>query len=275
MLLLASLIELMIYIYALSLLFYFSDCVSRSVRSRRIGAGLLGVTALLQFSVIAVRTVLENRPPLFSVYDFLFLFVFVLTVTGFALALTQKAEFVVLLLGIVGFTASVLNEFWFPVGVHAEHIGYTQKLLLILHVVLANLSLVALTIAAVFGILYLFLYAMLKKKKWNDTVRRLPSLEQTERWAHVAVLTGTPLLIVSLLVAFLLIVAQRRWEMLLDVKGITTFAALAVYGLYFLLKRTRKYSGFSIAKWTLAGYALVIINLISNAFSEYHKWNGG
>ncbi|NGZ77533.1 cytochrome c biogenesis protein CcsA [Saccharibacillus alkalitolerans] len=275
MLLLASLIELMIYIYALSLLFYFSDCVSRSVRSRRIGAGLLGVTALLQFSVIAVRIVLEGRVPIFSVYDFLFLFIFVLTSAGFGLALTQKAEFVVLLLGIVGFTASVLNEFWFPVGQHAEHIGYTQKLLLILHVVLANLSLVALTIAAVFGILYLFLYAMLKRKKWNDMIRRLPSLEQTERWAHVSVLTGTPLLIVSLLVAFLLIVAQRRWEMLLDVKGITTFAALAVYGLYFLLKRTSKYSGFSIAKWTLAGYALVIINLLSNAFSEYHKWNGG
>ena len=83
MLLLASLIELMIYIYALSLLFYFSDCVSRSVRSRRIGAGLLGVTALLQFSVLVVRTVIESRPPLFSVYDFLFLFVFVLTAAGF------------------------------------------------------------------------------------------------------------------------------------------------------------------------------------------------
>jgi len=275
MLLLASLIELMIYIYALSLLFYFSDCVSRSVRSRRIGTGLLGVTGLLQFSVIVVRIVLENRVPMFSIYDFLFLFIFVLTTAGFALALTQKAEFVVLLLGIVGFTASVLNEFWFSVGEHAEHIGYTQQLLLILHVALANLSLVALTIAAVFGILYLFLYAMLKKKKWNDTIRRLPSLEQTERWAHLAVLTGTPLLIVSLLVAFIMIVAQKRWEMLFDIKGITTFAALAVYGLYFVLKRTRKYSGFSIAKWTLAGYALVIVNLLSNAFSEYHKWNGG
>ncbi|MEJ8303152.1 cytochrome c biogenesis protein CcsA [Saccharibacillus sacchari] len=275
MLLLASLIELMIYIYALSLLFYFSDCVSRSVRSRRIGTGLLGVTGLLQFSVIGVRIVLENRVPMFSVYDFLFLFIFVLTLAGFGLALTQKAEFVVLLLGIVGFTASVLNEFWFSVGEHAEHIGYTQQLLLILHVALANLSLVALTIAAVFGILYLFLYAMLKKKKWNDTIRRLPSLEQTERWAHLAVLTGTPLLIVSLLVAFIMIVAQKRWEMLLDIKGITTFAALAVYGLYFVLKRTHKYSGFSIAKWTLVGYALVIVNLLSNAFSEYHKWNGG
>ncbi|MCQ4088185.1 cytochrome c biogenesis protein CcsA [Saccharibacillus sp. JS10] len=275
MLLLTSLIELMIYIYALSLLFYFSDCVSRSVRSRRIGTGLLGVTAFLQFSVIVVRIVVENRVPIFSIYDFLFLFVCVLTAAGFALALTQKAEFVVLMLGTVGFTASVLNEFWFSVGEHAEHIGYTQQLLLILHVVLANLSLVALTIAAVFGILYLFLYAMLKKKKWNDTIRRLPSLEQTERWAHLSVLTGTPLLIVSLLVAFLLIVAQKRWEMLFDIKGITTFAALAVYGIYFLLKRTHKYSGFSIAKWTLVGYALVIVNLISNAFSEYHKWNGG
>ncbi|MDO3410201.1 cytochrome c biogenesis protein CcsA [Saccharibacillus sp. CPCC 101409] len=275
MLLLASLIELMIYIYALSLLFYFSDCVSRSARSRRIGTGLLGVTALLQFCVIVVRIALEGRVPLFSVYDFLFLFVFVLTVTGLGVALSKRTEFVALLLGIIGFTASVLNEFWFPVGEHAEHIGYTQRLLLILHIVLANLSLVALTIAAVFGVLYLVLYAMLKKKRWNDTVRRLPSLEQTERYAHVAVLTGTPLLIVSLLVAFLLIVAQKRWEMLLDVKGITTFAALAVYALYFILKRTRKYSGFSIAKWTLVGYALVILNLLTNAFSEYHKWNGG
>ena len=81
----------------------------------------------------------------------------------------QRSEFVILLLNIVGFSVTVLNRLWFTAGEISLHNWQTVHGLLIMHITLANLGFAALTVAAVFAMLYLFLHRKLKNK--NGMIR--------------------------------------------------------------------------------------------------------
>ncbi|MDO7906901.1 cytochrome c biogenesis protein CcsA [Paenibacillus sp. JX-17] len=266
----------MIYIYALSLLFVFSDCIRRNAGAKRTGTGLLVVVILLQLCHLVLRTWTEGHLPIFTAYDFLFLFSFSLVLTALVMGRFRNSEFAVLLLGIVGFAVAVLNRFWFQAGDTPLGSGwYMVHGLLVLHITLANLSFAALTVAAVFAVMYLFLHRRLKRKKWNDTVRRLPSLELMDKYSYHAMLIGTPLLAVSVIVAVLSIIAENKWALLLDLKVWATVAALGVYIFYLVFKRYRNRSGLNMAKWTLIAYAFIILNFVVNTWSAFHHWAWG
>ncbi|MEK3874432.1 hypothetical protein NYE76_31730 [Paenibacillus sp. FSL M7-0831] len=100
----------------------------------------------------------------------LLLLAFSLVVAALIMNLLQRAEFAVLLLGIIGFGVQVLNRLWFSPGNNPLKHWETVHGLLILHITLANLSFVVYTIAAVFALMYLFLHRKLKGRKWTDAL---------------------------------------------------------------------------------------------------------
>ncbi|MNW64513.1 hypothetical protein D3C74_428050 [compost metagenome] len=102
----------------------------------------------------------------------------------------------------------------------------------------------------------------------------MPSLEVIGKYMDGATLIGTPLLGVSIVLAVLSIVAERRWHLLLDLKVIATGLAIAIYVGYFVVKRRKQFSMMVMSRWTLIGYAFVIISFISNAYSAFHRWTG-
>ncbi|MCC3378739.1 cytochrome c biogenesis protein CcsA [Paenibacillus farraposensis] len=264
----------MIYVFALSLLFVFSDGIRRNVNAKRTGTGLLVVVLLLQLVYMGIRTWNEGHLPIFVTYDFLFLFSFILVLISLILSRYQHAEFAVLLLNIISFAALVLNKLWMQPTDDPLANWHTVHGLLLIHIALANLGFVAMTVAAVFSGLYLFLHRKLKIKKWNDTIRRLPSLEMMDRYTHKALLIGTPLLGVSIVVAVISIIAEQRWRLLLDTKVLVTAIALCVYIVFLMSKRWNQRSGLVMAKWALVGYALLILNFLLNSWSVFHQWTG-
>lgn len=264
----------MIYVFALSLLFVFSDGIRRNVNAKRTGTGLLVVVLLLQLVYMGIRTWNEGHLPIFVTYDFLFLFSFILVLVSLILSRYQHAEFAVLLLNIISFAALVLNKIWMQPTDDPLTNWHTVHGLLLIHIALANLGFVAMTVAAVFSGLYLFLHRKLKIKKWNDTIRRLPSLEMMDRYTHKALLIGTPLLGVSIVVAVISIIAEQRWRLLLDTKVLVTAIALCVYIVFLMSKRWNQRSGLVMAKWALVGYALLILNFLLNSWSVFHQWTG-
>ncbi|MBB6020645.1 HemX protein [Paenibacillus sp. JGP012] len=266
--------EALIYMYALSLLFYFSDCIRRNAGAKRTGTGFLVVVLGLQVTHVMMRMWIEGHFPIYTTFDFLFIFSFSIVLMSLIMTRVQRSEFVILLLNIVGFSVTVLNRLWFTAGEISLHNWQTVHGLLIMHITLANLGFAALTVASVFALLYLFLHHRLKNKKWNETVRRLPSLEVIGKYMDGATLIGTPLLGVSIVLAVLSIVAERRWHLLLDLKVIATGLAIAIYVGYFVVKRRKQFSMMVMSRWTLIGYAFVIISFISNAYSAFHRWTG-
>lgn len=181
-----------IYIYALSLLFFISDCIRRNQGAKRMGTGLLVVVGVLQGGALLIRAWQESMLPIFTPFDFLLLFSFSIVIAALILNWVQRSEFAVLLLGIIGFSAMVLNRLWFAAGNNPLRHWETVHGLLILHITLANLSFAVYTIAAVFAGMYLFLHRRLKGKKWSDTVRRLPSLELMDKYTYLLASIGTP-----------------------------------------------------------------------------------
>nr|WP_202404091.1 MULTISPECIES: cytochrome c biogenesis protein CcsA [unclassified Paenibacillus] len=264
----------MIYVFALSLLFVFSDGIRRNANAKRTGTGLLVVVLVLQLAYMGIRTWNEGHLPIFVTYDFLFLFSVILVLISLILTRYQRSEFAVLLLNIISFAVLVLNNIWMKPLDNPLGNWHTVHGLLLIHIALANLGFVAMTVAAVFSGLYLFLHRKLKVKKWNDTIRRLPSLEMMDRYTHMALLIGTPLLGVSIVVAVISIIAEERWRLLLDTKVLMTAIALCVYIVFLVSKRLNQRSGLVMAKWALVGYTLLILNFLLNSWSVFHQWTG-
>ncbi|WP_036652169.1 cytochrome C assembly family protein [Paenibacillus pini] len=263
-----------IYIYALSLLFFISDCIRRNSSAKRMGTGLLVVVGVLQASVLVVRAWQESALPIFTPFDFLLLFAFSIVAASVIISYLQRVDFAVLLLTMIGFSVLVLNRLWFTAGNNPLYHWKAVHGLLILHITLANLSFAVLTIAAVFAVMYLFLHHRLKGKKWTDTVRRLPSLEWMDKYSYILVFIGTPLLTVSFIVATLSVISEGRMDLLLDLKVLSTLVGLGIYYFYLIQKRLQQRSGTVMAKWILIGYVFIIIIFMLNAWSDFHRWTG-
>lgn len=261
-------------LYALSLLFYFSDCVKRNPGRKRLGTGLLVMTGLLQSAGLGIRFYEVRGLPVFTPYDFLFGFSFTIVLVSLVLSLMKRSEFTVLLLGTAGFSVFLLNRFWLTAEDHKLQSWEAVHGWLSLHVILANLSFAALTLGAVFAVMYLFLHARLKHKKWSDPVRRLPSLEILDQYSYTSVLAGMPLLAGSLIVAGISIISEGRLKLFLDLKVLSTLIGLGIYITYYVIRRSGRYSGIVIARWAVSGYGFIILNFLLNSWSRFHRWGG-
>lgn len=265
-----------ICIYALSLLFYISDCISRNSVAKRIGTGLLVITALFQSAGIGIRAMEGGHLhfPVFTLFDFLFLLAFCISITSIALAYMKRSEFAVLLMNLVGFSVMLINRLWFTTGDNAMYSWETEHRLLLVHIALASVSFAALTVGAVFAAIYMFLHRKLKHKQWNDTMRRLPSLEKLDIYSYKALMAGTIILVASLILAAMSVAMAGRWTLFLDIKVLSTLTALAMYIVYFVKRRLWRRSGREAAIWALIGYGFIILNFFLNVWSAFHSWSG-
>lgn len=265
-----------ICIYALSLLFYISDCISRNSVAKRIGTGLLAITALFQLVGIGIRAMEGGHFhfPVFTLFDFLYLLAFCISITSIALTYMKLSEFAVLLINLVGFGVMLINRLWFTTGDNALSSWETEHRLLLVHIALASVSFAALTVGAVFAAIYMFLHRKLKHKQWNDTIRRLPSLEKLDDYSYKALMAGTIILVLSLILAVLSVVMAGRWALLLDIKVMSSLTALAMYIVYFIKRRLWRRSGRETAIWALIGYGFIILNFFLNTWSAFHSWSG-
>ncbi|WP_223879909.1 cytochrome c biogenesis protein CcsA [Paenibacillus spiritus] len=261
-------------VYALGLLFVFTDCLRRSPGLQRAGAGLLVVTAVFQLTGLGYRWKENGGLPIYTPYDFLFGFSTVIVFVSLALAWRRRSEFTVLLLSVAGYSAFLLNRVWLTAEDHTLQSWSAVHGWLAVHIILANLSFAALTLGAVFALMYLFLHARLKKKRWDDRVRRLPSLELLDRYTYGSVLAGTPLLAVSLLAAGFSIVSEGRLPLLRDLKVWTTLIGFGVFAAYLPVKRRGRIGGVAMARWAAAGYGFIILNFLLNSWSNFHQWGG-
>ncbi|MDQ0196753.1 cytochrome c biogenesis protein CcsA [Paenibacillus wynnii] len=274
MVLLNGIYDAALLLYALSLLFYFSDCLRRSPSGKRLGTGLLVVVALLQAVGLGIRFAQEAGLPIFTPYDFLFWFSFSIVLISLVVAYRRKGEFTVLLLSVAGFSAFLLNRVWLTAVDHSLQSWSAVHGWLAMHIILANLSFAALTLGTVFAILYLFLHNRLKGKQWNDRLRRLPSLETLDKYSYTSILLGTPLLMGSLIVAGISIVIEGRLSLLQDLKVLSTLIGLGIYICYLILKISSRRSGVIMARFALGGYGFIILNFLLNSWSELHRWSG-
>ncbi|NEZ43838.1 cytochrome c biogenesis protein CcsA [Paenibacillus alvei] len=266
--------DAIIYTYALSLLFYFSDVVGVNRKAKRMGAGLLTFVWVLQTIFLIVRMVRHQDVPVFSSFEFMFLFSWFLVTVSIVISRFFHIEFIVFFVNLIGFALLLVNMLNDPTMPASMKEWEMMRNLLSFHISLAAFGFAALTVSAVFAGMYVFLHHKLKAKQWSDAVRRLPSLERIERFSYLAAVIGIPMFLLSLAVAVGAILLDNRTELLVDLKIWFTLAALLLYGSY-VVKRSRYDStGFRLSLLNLGCYAVIMLNFALNSLSTFHRWIG-
>lgn len=265
--------DMIIYMYALSLLFYFADFAYANRKAKQMGTGLLVFVWLLQAVYFLIHVVLASGDFIFSMMDTLFLFSWFMVSISLILQRKFKVELFVFFANVGGFAGLLMGLFGVSQEAPIMKIWNINDLLLFVHITSAVSGYAMFATSAVFSGMYLFLHRKLKGKQWSSTMKRLPSLHKIAQYTHVTVVIGTLLLIISLSMGFVWIVLEGRSEMFFDLKVINSMFALAAYLFYLLQHRWLRLPGNKLALWNIAAFVVIVMNfIVTNSYSQFHRW---
>lgn len=267
------LFDAMIYMYALSLLFYFSDFANANRSAKRMGTGLLLFVWVLQTAYLGINLYGHLTEWAFARSDVLFMFSWLIVTISLLVNRFFRIELFVFFVNVLGFAILALNIFGNPNVMPIKAGWDINDELLFIHITLAIGSYAAFSIAAIFSCMYVFLHNMLKAKKFSQTVMRLPSLEKIEHYTYFSVIIGAPLLLMALSLGVVWVVLEGNHNLLYDPKVINSFFVLAAYAFYLFQQKSMRISGYKLAAWNLAAFFIVVLNfVVSNFFSGFHDW---
>ncbi|MDB4867435.1 MAG: cytochrome assembly protein [Cohnella sp.] len=264
--------DAVLYVYALSLLFFVSDAASGNRSARKVGTGLLVFVWVLQTVFLLFLLVQRFSVSELSPREYLFFVSWLLVSVSFIVNRWIRAELLVLLVNTVGFAVLALNLLQRPDRSMSLSAWEVARRLLVLHISLITISFAVLTVGAILAGMYLFLHTRLKKKRWTPMMSRMPSLEVIDLYAFRAGLIGVPLLFLSLSTGAAALMQDGRSAFLLDEKVLLSFGAGVLYIVYLFRRMASGDDGTRLARWNLFGYALLIAGFFANSGSAFHRW---
>lgn len=266
--------DAIIYIYALSLLFYFSDFVGSNRSAKRMGTGLLSFVWMLQTAYLVYSLAEHRNLSTFSMFETLFIFSWLLVTVSIIINRFFRIELFVFLVNVFGFAVLAANFFSKPgISPTLSHWNINDELLFI-HITLAVGGYAAFVVSAVFSGMYLFLHRKLKEKKWSQQMQRLPSLEKTDHYALVAAVIGAPLLLMSISLGIVWIALEGDLTLFFDSKVVNSWFVLLAYIFYLFQRMLLKAPGNRLALWNLAAFGITLLNfLLANYYSGFHQWS--
>ncbi|OMF31653.1 hypothetical protein BK133_15585 [Paenibacillus sp. FSL H8-0548] len=193
------------------------------------------------------------------------IFVYAMLVSRFI-----KIDFIVFFVNVIGFAVLALNLYSNPGNSGTLEVWKTTRELLYIHISLILCAYAALTLGALFAGMYLFLHNQLKRKRWTNFVRRLPSLDMIERYGDRAAIIGVPLLAMSLAIAVTTLLVEGKAALLLDWKVLTSFGTLIMYIIYVYQRSMLKRAGLQLARLYLISFTMLLLNLFTNYLSSFH-----
>jgi HemX protein len=266
--------DAIIYIYALSLLFYFSDFVGSNRSAKRMGAGLLSFVWVLQTFYLIYSLIEHNRAAAYSMFETLFMLSWLLVTVSLIVNRFFRIELFVFLVNVIGFSVLALNFFSNPKVSPTLASWKISDELLFIHISLSIGSYTAFAIAAVFSGMYWFLHRQLKEKKWSKLMQRLPSLEKTDHYAYVSVIIGAPLLLLGLSLGVVWIALEGDIRLMFDPKVINSWFVMLAYGFYLFQRLVMKTPGDRLALWNIAAFFIMALNVVfANFYSSFHQWS--
>ena len=269
----ARLHELMVILYAISLVFYFIDYLNKDKIAHRSAFWILSVVYVLQTGFLVMYIIQEKRFPVLSLFEGVYFYAWLLITLSILLHLFYKVGYVVFFLNVIGFIFMTIHTFA-PVQIQSSPIGEALiSELLFIHITFAILSYAAFAMSFVFAILYLLVYKVLKERKWSKQFGRLPSLQQAATGMKVSILTGVPFLFVSLILGMQWAHITLADWIFSDIKIIGSFLILIVYGLVLFLGQSGKLTATNYAWMNIYAFLFVIINFfLGSRLSQFHFW---
>ncbi|CAG7655407.1 cytochrome c biogenesis protein CcsA [Paenibacillus allorhizosphaerae] len=265
--------DAILYIYTLSLLFYFSDFVGPNRSAKRMGTGLLSFVWILQTVYLFFSLYSHTRLIAFSRFETLFILSWLLVAVSLVINRFFRIELFVFLINVFGFAILALNIFSNPQMSPTLAYWKINDELLFIHISLAVASYVAFVVSAIFSGMYLFLHRMLKEKRWSQQMQRLPSLDTTDKYGFFSAVIGVPLLLLSLSLGIVWIALEGDFNLFFDPKVLNSWFVLLAYFFYVFQRMVLKAPGNRLALWNLAAFLITLLNFVMGGmYSTFHPW---
>ncbi|MGJ9383031.1 cytochrome C assembly protein [Salipaludibacillus neizhouensis] len=264
---------LTIVFYSLSVLGYFIDFIQNNQKVNRAAFWLLSSVWVLQLLFILMRMIKYDRFPIMTIFEGMFFYAFILVTIALIINRLYKMDFLVFVVNLVGFSILTISLFA-PAGDISSRLSELFILeLLIIHVVVLLLSYGMFTLSFAFSMLYFLQHQMLKRKLWGKRMSRTGNLSNLERRSFIFNLVGFPLMLIGLILGVIwawVTVETIPWN---DVKVLSSFIVLFVYGVYLFQYQVKKRRGYELALLNIAAFLVLLINyFLSSSFSEFHIW---
>lgn len=264
--------ELMIILYGLCIVLYFTDYLSKNIKFRRAAFWFVSIVWVLQTLFIVLFIMETKRFPILSLYEGVFFYAWLLTTLSIVLHCIVRVDLPVFFINVLSFVFMTIHLFAPETNDQIVGDSLVSEMLLI-HISFAIVSYAAFSVAFVFSLLYLILYRLLKQKKLTNLWSRLPSLQQMVKWINLSTIIGIPLLLISLILGLEWAFLTLENVSIFDVKILGSFIVSIVYLIIFLLHQRGKLIGMVYAKVHVYLFLLVVINFfLGSKLSNFHLW---
>lgn len=265
--------EIMVVLQSVSLVFYFIDYLNKDRQVHRLAVGLLSIVWFLQTVFLVLYMIEMKRFPILSLFEGIYFYAWLIILLSLVMQLVFKSDLPGFFLNIIGFIFMTIHTFA-PSQLEQSPVGDALRSeLLFIHITFAFLAYAAFALSFVFSILYLILYRVLKQKKWTKQFSRLPSLQHAETGMTMSIITGIPLLFVSLVLGLQWAYISLNEFSIFDFKIVNSFILLVIYIVVLLIRRGARFKGTNYAWIHVYAFLFVIINfLLGSQLSQFHLW---
>jgi len=242
--------------------------------ARRAGPILLTTTLCIHFSYVILLGAMAGRPPVANKFE-LFTIVAVAVAGSYAFVEWRRRNpytgffplFLAFLLQLCASIGRVAGQ---------EDPEILRSPLFAWHAGAAAVAVAALSVGAVYGVLFLAMYRLLKRGLVGDFAERLPSLDTLAAMSLHAVDVGFAALTLAVGLGDVWVMRTPGVTMA-DPKVWATFVVWAVYGSCLLGRLAGKWGGARVVGLNLAGYSLLLLSMLSigRVFDTFHRFTGG
>ncbi|MCM2976820.1 cytochrome c biogenesis protein [Priestia aryabhattai] len=265
--------ELIVILYAVSVLLYFIDFVQNNRKANSIAFWLLSIVWVLQTAFLILRMFETGRFPILTVSEGLYFYAWVLITLSLVVNRLFRVDFMVFFTNVIGFLIMAIHTFAPLETYTAVQSERLVSELLIIHITMAILSYGAFSVSFVFSALYLVQYNLLKKKKWGKRLLRIEDLTKLDYMSYVLILIGVPLLLLSLILGIIwayIKYVDFHWY---DTKVLGSFLMFVAYSAYLYARLRRGIQGKAIAMWNIGLFLVLLINFfLFGSLSNFHFW---
>ncbi len=266
------LVVLMPLLYAVLVGLYAASFFSGSVRAEEAKRPFLLATASLHVIYMVARTVAFDHPPITTVFEIMTVLAASITIAYAYIELRTRVSSTGFFILVLAFVFQTVSSLFIK---HLTEIApVLRSRLLGIHVTSALLGYTAISLSAVFGLLYLMLYHEIKSSRFGLVYKRLPNLEMLEQMNHKAELFGFVMLTVAIGVGLFWLPRAFQTFTYLDPKLIGTAMIWLLYAVGLAAKRKfgwqgRKFMIISLVAFGFVFLSMTVINLFMSSFHSF------
>jgi len=211
--------------------------------------------------------------PIYTFFEILYFLTLLLITVVVIVQLFNRNElfsFISFILGFILLTGSLFFDAKALPQIEQSLISH----LLFIHIIISVLSYVFFFFTTIFSVLYLILNKMLKEKRWNSLIIRLPNLMFLEKFALISNIVGVVLLFIGIILGNIWARLKLPANVWLDPKVILSYLVLFIYGINIFFNLRKKFNFINLAYLNIFSFFLVIVNFVVSIFYfTFHRWH--